>query len=525
MARPGSSGPIGLRLVLAFVAVALSAVALLAALTAAFTAADISQLIGSQRAQLTKAIGVAAGAAWAHGHRWAGADLDPVTSGAGQMGVAIKITDLAGRLVTPSPGFASGTGDVIISRAVRAPAGARIGTLAVRFSGSGLGGADRRLRMALLLAIAGAAGIAALLALLVALGVSRRITRPVGRLIEVARSRARGNTAARVGDLRAPAELRELATTLDGMADALGRQEQLRRDLVADVAHELRTPLAVLQAGHEALLDGMLEPTPGQLSSLRDEVLRLARMTDDLQTLAAADAAALRLDVGRHDLAEIAATAAESLAARFDAAEVTLARELVTVPVLADAGRLHQVITNLLGNAMKFTGPGGHVTLTAGPDGSQAVLAVADTGAGIPPDELPFIFDRFWRGRRAAGVAGSGVGLAVVAELVRAHDGDIDVMSLLGQGTRVTVTLPRALAGPWRRDAQPEPPPDPHTARRPPAHVPGLLCLAVPGRRLRSACHTRVAGSRLDSSRWGARGITPVTPACRRHGRRWRTTP
>ena len=430
---------------LAFVAVALSAVALLAALTAAFTAADVSQLIGSQRAQLTRAIGAAAGAAWAQGHHWPGADFGPITSGARKMGVAFKITDPAGRLVTPRPGFANGTGE-IMRRAVLSPAGARVGTLAVRFSGSGLGGADRRLRLALLQAIAGAAGLAALLALAVALGVSRRITRPVGRLIEVVRARAGGNTEARVGDLRAPAELRELATTFDRMADALGRQEQLRRDLVADVAHELRTPLAVLQAGHEALLDGVLEPTPSQLASLRDEVIWLARMVDDLQTLAAADAAALRLEVGRHDLAEIAATAADNLAAGFDAA-VILERRLSPVLVLADAGRLHQVITNLLSNAMKFTRAGGHVTLTAGPDGSHAVLAVSDTGTGIPPDELPFIFDRFWRGRRAAGVPGSGIGLAVVAELVRAHDGDIDVTSLPGRWTRVAVTLPRALAG------------------------------------------------------------------------------
>jgi len=447
MARPASSGPIGLRLALAFVAVALSAVALLATLTAVFAAADVSQLVNVQQIELTRAMDAAAAAAWERGHSWTGADLNPVTGVAGQVGVAIQITDPAGRLVGSSPGFAGGSGNVV-SRAVLAPSGTRIGTLALRFSSSGIGGADRGLRTALLQAIAGAAGLAALLALLVALGISRRITRPVGRLIEVARSMADGDAGARVGDLQSSAELRELASTFDRMAEALARHEQLRRNLVADVAHELRTPLAVLQAGHEALLDGVLEPTPGQLSSLRDEVLRLTRIVDDLQTLAAADAAALRLDAGRHDLAQIAATAADSLAARFDSAEVALARQLTAVPVLADGGRLHQVITNLLGNAMKFTAAGGQVTLTAGPDRGRAMLAVSDTGAGIPTDELPFIFHRFWRGRRAASVAGSGIGLAVVAELVRVHDGDIDVTSAPGQGTTVTVTLPRALSRP-----------------------------------------------------------------------------
>ena len=148
------------------------------------------------------------------------------------------------------------------------------------------------------------------------------------RLIAVTRAMGRGDRTARVGPIAAPGELRELATAFDQMADTLDRQEQLRRNLVADVAHELRTPIAVLQAGHEALLDGVTEPTPEQLASLRDEVLRLARMVGDLQTLAAADAAALQLTLTRHDLADMAAAAADSLAGRFEAAGIALERQL-----------------------------------------------------------------------------------------------------------------------------------------------------------------------------------------------------
>src|SRR5712691_265639 len=174
------------------------------------------------------------------------------------------------------------------------------------------------------------------------------------------------------------------------MADTLDREEQLRRNLVADVAHELRTPIAVLQAGHEALLDGMAEPTPDHLASLRDEVL------------------------------------------------------LAPVQVLADAGRLHQVIANLLTNALKFTPAGGRVTIQAGPAGGEAVLRMTDTGAGIPADELPRIFDRFWRGRQASRTSGSGIGLAVAAELARAHGGALTAISSQGHGTQMTLTLPRA---------------------------------------------------------------------------------
>jgi len=321
--------------------------------------------------------------------------------------------------------------------------GERAGQVVVRFTNSGLASADRALQSDLLQAIFGAAGLAAVLALLTGLAMARRITRPVERIIVVTRAMGRGERAARVGDIAAPGELRELATAFDQMADTRDRQDQLRRDLVADVAHELRTPVAVLQAGHEALLDGITEPTPDQLASLRDEVLRLARMVGDLQTLAAADAAALHLTRRPCDLADIAAAAADSLAGQFEAAGITLNRKLAAVGIDADPRWLHQVITNLLTNALKFTPAGGRVTIEAGSVDTKAVLTVTDTGTGIPADELPRIFDRFWRGRQAAQLSGSGIGLAVAAELVRAHDGQLTARSQPGEGTELTLTLPR----------------------------------------------------------------------------------
>jgi two-component system, OmpR family, sensor histidine kinase BaeS len=213
---------------------------------------------------------------------------------------------------------------------------------------------------------------------------------------------------------------------------------------VASVAHELRTPVAVLQAGHEALLDGVIEATPAELGSLRDEVLRLARMVDDLQTMAAADAAVLRLTRERRDLAGIAAAAADSLSHRFDAASVTLDRALAEAPVVADERWLHQLVTNLLSNALKFTPAGGRVTVRTGQDGPSAVLTVTDTGVGIPADELPHVFDRFWRGQAAAGTSGSGIGLAIASELAQAHGGTLTAASEPGRGTTLTLTLPRA---------------------------------------------------------------------------------
>ena len=443
---PGEGTPrgstLGLRLALAFLAVALAAVALSAVLAAVFSAADVSSLASRQRNELASAFAVAAGSAWEQHQSWASADLTTVTDLAAHTGVQLQVRDTGERSVRQTSGFASAAGPT-----TSAPVlvhGRQEGSVLVSLTASGLGGADGVLRTALLRAIAGTAGLAALLALVTGLGVARRITRPINRLISVTRAMATGDRSARAGEINAPGELRELATAFDQMADTLDYQDTIRRDMVASVAHELRTPVAVLQAGHEALLDGVTEPSPAELGSLRDEVLRLARMVDDLQTMAAADAAVLQLTRERYDLSDIAGSAANSLARRFETAEVTLDRRLASAPVVADPRWLHQVVTNLLGNALKFTPADGTVTISTRQDGPNAVLEVADTGVGIPADELPRIFDRFWRGQASASTSGSGIGLAIAAELAQAHGGTLTAASQPGKGTTLTLTLPRA---------------------------------------------------------------------------------
>ena len=446
--RPSPAGgghrgdTLGLRLALAFLGVALAAVALFAVLTAVFSAVDVSSLATRQRNELAGGFAAVAGNAWEQNRSWTDADFGLTRELAAQLGAQVQVRDNSGRTVAATSGFAALTGPtieqpVLVDRR-------KEGSVLVGLTASGLGEADAVLRTALLRAIAGTAGLAALLALVTGLGVSRRITRPVARLISVTRAMASGDRSARAGEIKAPAELRELAAAFDHMADTLDYQDKIRRDVVASVAHELRTPVAILQAGHEALLDGVTEPSPEELGSLRDEVLRLARMVDDLQTMAAADAAILQLTREPHDLAGIAGAAADSLARRFEAAEVTLDRHLASAPVLADERWMHQVVTNLLGNALKFTPAGGTVTIRTWQDGLSAVLEVADTGVGIPADELPRIFDRFWRGQAAAQTSGSGIGLSVAAELTRAHGGTLTAASQPGEWTRLTVTMPGA---------------------------------------------------------------------------------
>jgi two-component system, OmpR family, sensor histidine kinase BaeS len=444
--RLRGQGTVGLRLALAFIAVAVLAVALVAVLAVLFTDRDISALIEQRRSDLTNSLAADAVSTYNTGKPgWYDVDLAPALKLADSDGAQAAVLDDQGRVVASTltdPGSLSG----IIRRQLTSGS-QQIGTLLVRFTGQGLTASAYHLRASLVRAVIGAAGLAAVLALLAAVVVSRRITRPVTRIIESARAMGRGDRRARVGQIAdAPAELRELAAAFDQMADSLTAQEQLRRNLVADVAHELRTPVAVLQANTEALLDGLVAHTPEQTVSLHEEVKRLGRMVEDLQTLAAAEAAALQLSRQPCDLAQIAAEEADDWDASFAAAGVSFTRRLEPAPVLADPVRLHQVITNLLSNALKFTPPGGQVRISLSPGGGKARLEVSDTGPGMSPDDQAHVFDRLWRGAGAARTAGSGIGLTVAAELARAHEGNIDVASELGHGSRFTLVLPLAPA-------------------------------------------------------------------------------
>jgi two-component system sensor histidine kinase BaeS len=241
-----------------------------------------------------------------------------------------------------------------------------------------------------------------------------------------------------------PGELGDLAAAFDAMAASLDQQEQLRQAMVADVAHELRTPIAVLQAETEALVDGVRAADLEAFTSLHDEALRMGRMVEDLQALASADAAGLSLERVPVDLATVASEAAGTLAGRFRSSGLKLDPSLEPVVVIGDATRLHQVFSNLLANACKFTPAGGEVRLTVSAEGSRARIEVSDTGPGIPPGEQDHVFDRFYRGRSGRRSGGSGIGLAVVKQLVDAHDGEVLLETSPSGGARFVVLLPRA---------------------------------------------------------------------------------
>lgn len=300
------------------------------------------------------------------------------------------------------------------------------------------------------LGLAGAA--AAVLGLATAMWVLPRLTRPVRRLTEAVTGIAAGDWEARRRLPPAVGELGVLARSVEAMAADLERQERLRRALVADVAHEVRTPLAVLLGEVEALEDGVAEPDADHLASLHEEVMRLARLVEDLDAIAAAESAGTDLRRAPVDLAVVTRGAMAGLEETAAVGGVELVAAVEPVTVDGDARRLEQIVRNLLTNAVKFSPAGGRVTVRVSAAGGQAVLEVVDDGPGIPPDELPHVFERFWRGAGARATVGSGVGLAVVAELAAAHGGQVTADNAPGRGARLTVRLPRVPVAASARD-------------------------------------------------------------------------
>jgi len=242
-------------------------------------------------------------------------------------------------------------------------------------------------------------------------------------------------------------EIGELARAFNAMAEAVERNEALRRNLVSDVAHELRTPLTNLRGQIEALEDGLLAPSADTLRSLHEEILILSRLVNDLQDLALAEAGQLPLHRGRLVLSEAVEGALASI--RAGAAERGILLHAEAGPELAvdaDRERLGQVLRNLLANALTHTPDGGRIEVTARAENGSVSIRVQDTGVGISAEQLPRVFDRFYRAdsSRARASGGAGLGLAIVKQLVIAHGGTIGVESEPGRGAAFTFTIPRA---------------------------------------------------------------------------------
>lgn len=299
-------------------------------------------------------------------------------------------------------------------------------------------------------------GVAALLAAAVALGLglwlSRRLANPLLEMSRAADELARGNFSHRVRVPPSDDEVARLARSFNRMAAQLGDLERLRREFIANVSHELRSPLTSMRGFLQGILDGTVAPSDRHryLELAFDETLRLSRLVNDLLDLAALEAGEVQFDLAALDPAEAARRAAAKMEPQAAAKGLTLAVDAAEgLPaVLADPDRLEQVLINLLDNAVRFTPPGGSVTISVRPAPGGVALAVADTGPGLAPEELERVWERFYKGDRARtrGAGGTGLGLPIVRQLVLAMGGTVAAASTPGRGSTFTVTLPAAPA-------------------------------------------------------------------------------
>jgi two-component system sensor histidine kinase BaeS len=272
----------------------------------------------------------------------------------------------------------------------------------------------------------------------------RRMAAPIGDVMEAADRFAAGDHTARV-DPRGPREVRSLGRAFNAMAERLQANEEQRRNLLADVTHELRTPLSVIRGNAEGLVDGLYPADEAHLAPIVEETDVMARLLDDLSLLSTAEAGTLSLYREPVAPADLVGEAVGAFRAAADEAGVRLdGRAAEDLPELdVDPVRIREVLSNLIGNALHHTPAGGAVTVTAvaGEAAGRPVVEfrVIDTGSGIAADELSFVFERF---RKSAGSGGAGLGLAISRYLVEAHGGTIDAESELGRGTTIRFALP-----------------------------------------------------------------------------------
>jgi two-component system OmpR family sensor kinase len=293
------------------------------------------------------------------------------------------------------------------------------------------------------LLMAGVAG--AVVAILLGLLLTRQFIKPIRALKKGAARIARGDLAYRVS-VKSRDEFGELARSFNSMAASLDSSEQSRRRLFADIAHELRTPLSVIGGTVDAMLDGVYEPNPDNLTSIKEETEVLTRLVGELRDLTLAESGHLKLEIEPTNLVELVQRRVSQAEVIARGKNISLRTDITEgLPEIeADGRRIEQVVANLLDNALNHTPSGGTVTIAASPDKDGILVSVSDTGEGIPAEHLPYIFERFYKvdDARSRKTGGAGLGLAIAKQMVELHGGRIWVESEVGQGSKFSFTLP-----------------------------------------------------------------------------------
>jgi len=274
---------------------------------------------------------------------------------------------------------------------------------------------------------------------------AKRLSRPIQNTVSVTKQISDGDYKVRIKENSNTKELDELMVSINQLADSLGKQETLRKRLTADVAHELRTPLTSIGTHIEAMIEGVWEPTTERLQSCHDEILRIGKMVQDMESLEKVESENLKLNKTKINLTEIAEKAVNNFEGDISKKNLKLSIDGNSADIFADKDRINQVFINLISNAVKYTPDGGEIHISISETEKSVKIGIKDNGIGIPEDELPFIFERFYRADKSRNrmTGGSGIGLAIVKSIVTAHGGVVEAESRLNEGSCFAVTLPK----------------------------------------------------------------------------------
>lgn len=425
------------RLAVGMVALAVFAVGLATLLSNQGLDPRLTTAAKARIARSTSQLAVIAADDYRHHGGWTTPDTADLERLADTNGLRMSVVAADGRVLALPDHARPEPGDVPIARAPVVVNGRTVGSILVRANPSQLlTQEDVGLRRSLdsLHLLAGAISVVA--ALFIAFLLAHTLTTPLRRARLAAEGIARGDLDIRITPAGG-AELRALGDALNRLAETLQDEEKLRKASVADLAHELRTPVGGLLSRIEAAQDHILPDEAANLNAMHAEAMRLTRLLDELSRLADAERPGLLVAKVPVDLATCAAQQVDAFRALAMQRGVSLHAVLPSAWISGDADRVGQIIANLISNAIRYTPGGGHADVLTRVDGDQAVLEVRDDGLGIAEADIPHIFKRFWRAEksRSRDTGGAGIGLAIVRELVEAHDGTIEVESALGEGS------------------------------------------------------------------------------------------
>nr|WP_190317043.1 ATP-binding protein [Thermoanaerobacterium thermosaccharolyticum] len=284
-----------------------------------------------------------------------------------------------------------------------------------------------------------------IIVLIISIYISKYLTKPILNIAHVASKLENGNYDVRVKEIPREEELLTLTAAINHLGASLKNQGMLRAQMTQNIAHELRTPLSTLKSHLEAIIDGVWEPSKERMVSLYEEVVRLSNLINDIELLNKIEIDNLKINKVRFNLSDLIKSLLINYESIFTNKNQHLEKNIEDgISIFADKDKISEVVINLLANANKYTGEGGNIKVKLYKEGKYAVLSVSDDGIGIPKEDLPFIYERFYRSEKSRNreYGGSGLGLSITKAIIKAHNGMINAESILNEGTKFTVKLP-----------------------------------------------------------------------------------